>query len=125
MMHTGVDFAAPRGTPVYSTGDGIIKVVSNDSRGYGKEIEVDHGYGYVTKYAHLDKFNVKIGQKVKRGELIGYIGSTGTSTAPHLHYEVIHNNQKVNPVHYFYNDLSPGEYEKILELASIENQSLS
>jgi murein DD-endopeptidase MepM/ murein hydrolase activator NlpD len=125
MMHTGVDFAAPKGTPVYATGDGVVSLVTTHLGGYGKEIEIDHGYGYVTKYAHLDKFNVKVGQKVKRGELIGYIGNTGSSTAPHLHYEVIYNGKKVNPVHYFFNDLTPGEYEKILELAAIENQSLS
>jgi murein DD-endopeptidase MepM/ murein hydrolase activator NlpD len=125
IMHTGVDFAAPRGTAIYATGDGVVKVVTTHFGGYGKEIEIDHGYGYVTKYAHLEKFNVKPGQKVKRGELIGYVGNTGTSTAPHLHYEVIYNTKKVNPVHYFYNDLNPAEYEKILELAAIENQSLS
>ncbi|MBX9851540.1 MAG: M23 family metallopeptidase [Cytophagaceae bacterium] len=124
-MHTGVDFSAPRGTPIYATGDGVVKVVATNLGGYGKEIEIDHGYGYVTKYAHLDRFNVALGQKIKRGELVGYIGTTGASTAPHLHYEVIHNNEKVNPVHYFYHDLSPAEYEKILELASVENQSLS
>ena len=124
-MHTGIDFAAPRGTPIYATGDGVVKVVSSQFGGYGKEIEISHGYGYITKYAHLDKFNVKIGQKIKRGELIGYIGSTGSSTAPHLHYEVIYNGKKVDPVHYFYNDLNPAEYERILELAGVENQSLS
>lgn len=124
-MHTGVDFAAPKGTPVYSTGDGVIIRVMTNLSGYGKEIEVDHGFGYVTKYAHLDNFNVRVGQTVKRGELIGFIGSTGSSTAPHLHYEVIYNGKKVNPVHYFYIDLNPSEYEKILELAAIENQSLS
>lgn len=125
IMHTGVDFAAAKGTPVYATGDGVIKVVTTHLGGYGKEIEIDHGYGYVTKYAHLDKFNVKLGQRVKRGELIGFIGNTGSSTAPHLHYEVIYNGKKVDPVHYFYHDLNPGEYEKILELAAVENQSLS
>jgi murein DD-endopeptidase MepM/ murein hydrolase activator NlpD len=124
-MHTGVDFASPRGTPIYATGDGVVQVVTSNLGGYGKEIEIDHGYGYVTKYAHLDGFNVKVGQKIKRGELIGYVGNTGSSTAPHLHYEVIYNGKKVDPVHYFYNDLSPGEYEKILELAGVENQSLS
>lgn len=125
IMHTGVDFAATKGTHVYATGDGVVKVVATHMGGYGKEIEIDHGYGYVTKYAHLDNFNVKVGQRVKRGELIGYVGNTGSSTAPHLHYEVIYNSKKVNPVHYFYNDLNPAEYEKILELAGVENQSLS
>ncbi|GAL84996.1 hypothetical protein MYP_2224 [Sporocytophaga myxococcoides] len=124
-LHTGCDFSTPKGTPIYATGDGIVKTVASNPGGYGNEIEVDHGYGYVTKYAHLDKFNVRIGQKVKRGELIGFSGNTGSSTAPHLHYEVIHNGKKVNPVHYFYIDLSPAEYQKILELASVENQSLS
>jgi murein DD-endopeptidase MepM/ murein hydrolase activator NlpD len=124
-MHTGCDFSTPRGTPVYATGDGVVQLVERNPGGYGNEIEINHGFGYVTKYAHLDKFNVKPGQKVKRGELIGYSGNTGASTAPHLHYEVIHDGKKVNPVHYFYNDLGPEEYEKILELAEIENQSLS
>jgi murein DD-endopeptidase MepM/ murein hydrolase activator NlpD len=123
-MHYGVDFSAPRGTPIYSTGDGVVKKVKTNYGGYGKEILVDHGYGYVTRYAHLSEFNVKKGQKIKRGECIGYIGSTGKSTAPHLHYEVIKDKRKVNPVHYFYNDLNEDEYQKILELSSIENQSL-
>ncbi|HEY8401444.1 MAG TPA: M23 family metallopeptidase [Cytophagaceae bacterium] len=124
-MHTGCDFSAPRGTPVYATGDGIVKKVNTNLGGYGKEIEIDHGFGYVTKYAHLDQFKVRVGQKVKRGEMIGYTGNTGSSTAPHLHYEVIYNGTKVNPVHYFYNDLNEEEYQKILELATEENQSLS
>lgn len=124
-MHTGVDFSAPMGTPIYATGDGVIKVASKGYSGYGNQVEVDHGFGYVTKYAHMKKFIVKQGQKVKRGELIGYLGSSGTSTAPHLHYEVIKNGSKVNPVHYFFNDLDSEQYEQILKLASIENQSLS
>jgi murein DD-endopeptidase MepM/ murein hydrolase activator NlpD len=124
-MHTGVDLAAPRGTPIYSTGDGVIITVKTSVGGYGKEVEVDHGYGYVTKYAHMDKFNCRVGQRVKRGECIGFVGSTGGSVAPHLHYEVIHNGTKINPIHFFFNDLNAEEYEKILELASIENQSFS
>ena len=123
-MHYGVDFSAPRGTPIYATGDGVVETVKTHYGGYGKEILIDHGYGYVTRYAHLSEFNVKRGQKVNRGECIGYVGSTGKSTAPHLHYEVIKDNKKVNPVHYFYNDLNEEEYQKILELSSIENQSL-
>ncbi len=123
-MHYGVDFSAPRGTPIYATGDGVVKKVKTNYGGYGKEILIDHGYGYVTRYAHMSEFNVKRGQKVKRGECIGYVGSTGKSTAPHLHYEVIKDNKKVNPVHYFYNDLNEEEYQKILELSAIENQSL-
>ncbi|GJM29511.1 MAG: peptidase M23 [Cyclobacteriaceae bacterium] len=123
-MHYGVDFSAPRGTPIYATGDGVVNKVKTNYGGYGKEILIEHGYGYVTRYAHLSEFNVRKGQKVKRGECIGYVGSTGKSTAPHLHYEVIKDKKKVNPVHYFYNDLNENEYEKILELSSIENQSL-
>jgi murein DD-endopeptidase MepM/ murein hydrolase activator NlpD len=125
LMHTGVDFHADRGTPVYSTGDGVIITTAHNAGGYGNEIEVSHGFGYVTKYAHLDRFKVVVGQKVKRGELIGYSGSTGAATAPHLHYEVIHDGVKVNPVHYFFKDLNAEQYKKILELAEEENQSLS
>lgn len=123
-MHEGVDFSADRGTPIYSTGDGVIIKVKTNIGGYGKEIEVSHGFGYVTKYAHMQDFNVKIGQRVKRGDCIGFVGSTGKSTAPHLHYEVIKNGKRVNPVYYFFQDISAEEYEKLLELASIENQSL-
>jgi len=123
-MHPGIDFSAPKGTPIYATGDGVIKKVRSSFSGYGKQIEVDHGYGYVTKYAHLNAFNVKKGQKVKRGECIGYLGNTGRSTAPHLHYEVHKDNKKINPVHSFSRDLNPSEYEEILRLASIENQAL-
>jgi murein DD-endopeptidase MepM/ murein hydrolase activator NlpD len=125
LMHTGVDFSAARGTPVYATGDGVIIVTARNAGGYGNEIEVDHGFGYVTKYAHLESFKVTIGQKVKRGELIGYSGSSGAATAPHLHYEVIHDGVKVNPVHYFFKDLNAEQYKKILQLAEQENQSLS
>lgn len=123
-MHPGIDFAASIGTPIYATADGTISEVSVKFSGYGKMVEIDHGFGYRTRYAHMHEFAVRSGQSVKRGDLIGYVGDTGMSTAPHLHYEVLINGSKVNPVHYFYNDLSPTEYEKILELASIENQSL-
>ncbi|MDN4164399.1 M23 family metallopeptidase [Cytophagales bacterium LB-30] len=122
--HTGVDFSAERGTPIYATGDGTIVKVKTNIGGYGKEIEIDHGFGYVTKYAHMQDFNVRVGQKVKRGDCIGFVGSTGKSTAPHLHYEVIKNGVKVNPVYYFFQDITEEEYEKLLELSSIENQSL-
>lgn len=123
-MHTGIDFAAPIGTPIYATADGKIEEVSVKFSGYGKMITIDHGFGYKTRYAHMHDFAVRSGQHVKRGELIGYVGDTGVSTAPHLHYEVMMNNALINPVHYFFNDLSPAEYEKVVELASIENQSL-
>jgi murein DD-endopeptidase MepM/ murein hydrolase activator NlpD len=123
-MHWGVDFSAPKGTPIYTTGDGIVKRVHTSFGGYGKQVEIDHGYGYVTKYAHMSAFNVKKGQKVKRGECIGYVGNSGKSTAPHLHYEVHKDRKKINPVHFFYQDLNPAEFEEILRLASIENQAL-
>jgi murein DD-endopeptidase MepM/ murein hydrolase activator NlpD len=123
-MHTGIDFAATIGTPIYSTADGTIDVVDVSFSGYGKMIEIDHGFGYRTRYAHMHDFAARKGQKIKRGELIGYVGNTGLSTAPHLHYEVFINGVHVNPVHYFFNDLNAAEYEKLIELASIENQAL-
>jgi len=123
-MHTGIDFAASIGTPIYATADGTVAEVRVQFSGYGKMVEIDHGFGYRTRYAHMHEFAVRSGQNVKRGDLIGYVGNTGLSTAPHLHYEVLINNGQVDPVHYFYNDLSAAEYEKVLELASIENQSL-
>lgn len=123
-MHTGIDFAAPIGTPIYATADGKIEEVSVKFSGYGKMIVIDHGFGYKTRYAHMHEFAVRQGQSIKRGELIGYVGDTGLSTAPHLHYEVMMNGVLINPVHYFFNDLSPAEYEKMVELASVENQSL-
>jgi murein DD-endopeptidase MepM/ murein hydrolase activator NlpD len=122
-FHTGIDFTATRGTEIYATGDGVVKQVEIKRNGYGKNIKIDHGYGYVTLYAHMSKFNVRKGQKVKRGEVIGYVGTTGTSTAPHLHYEVIKHGQKINPVNFFFNDLSPEEYERVVELSSRSNQS--
>jgi len=125
-MHWGCDFSAPRGTPIYATGDGVVTKTQNSRKavGYGNMIKLDHGYGYETLYAHLHKIAVKKGQKVKRGELIGYVGNTGGSTAPHLHYEVIKDGKKVNPVWFFFQDISDVEYEKLLELAAVENQSL-
>ena len=124
-MHTGCDFAAPRGTLVNATGDGKVITVKKSFGGYGNEIEIDHGYGFITKYAHLHEFKVKVGQRVKRGECIGLVGNTGRSTAPHLHYEIIKDGKKIDPVHYFYKDINEEEYEKLLELSSQENQSLS
>lgn len=124
-MHTGVDFTAPKGTPIYATGDGVVKDVKTVFGGYGKYIEIDHGFGFVTRYAHMNDFAVKKGQKVKRGDKIGTVGNTGSSTAPHVHYEVIKDGRYVNPVNYFFKDLTPEEYDMILELASKENQSLS
>ena len=120
-MHTGTDFAAPRGTPVYATGNGkVIKAESKSRGGYGKNIIIDHGYGYKTQYAHLNRLAVQLGQAVKRGELIGYVGSTGKSTSPHLHYEVRINDKKVNPIDYFYNDLTIEEYEEMRKMCAQE-----
>ncbi|MEM9674603.1 MAG: M23 family metallopeptidase [Bacteroidota bacterium] len=124
MMHPGVDFSAPQGTPVYATGGGKVKQVKSSFTGYGKQVIIDHGYGYLTRYAHLQDFNVKVGQEVERGQCIGYVGNTGTSTAPHLHYEVFKDDERVNPIYYFYQDITAEEYEILVQLASIENQSL-
>jgi len=124
-MHNGIDFSAPKGTPIYATGDGVVDLVQTEFGGYGKNIILDHGFGFTTRYAHMNDFNVKRGQKVKRGDCIGYVGNTGSSTAPHVHYEIMKDGKHVNPVHYFFKDLDPSEYDRILELASRENQSLS
>lgn len=123
-FHSGVDFSSTKGAPVFATGDGVIIKIRHSRRGYGNSIEIDHGYGYKTFYAHLSKILVKRGQKVKRGETIGLVGNTGKSTAPHLHYEIIKNNRKVNPIYYFYNDLSPKQFDEMLQLSKIPNQSL-
>lgn len=122
-MHTGIDFSAPRGTPIYATGDGKIAQVISSNKGYGKHVIINHGFGYQTLYGHMSRTKVAKGQLIKRGEIIGYVGSTGTSVGPHLHYEVIKNNNKINPINFFYNDLSPSEFENIIELASQNNQS--
>jgi len=122
-MHTGMDFSAKTGTPIYATGDGKISKAKKSRRGYGNHVIIDHGYGYKTLYAHMKKYAVKKGQKVKRGEVIGYVGSTGTSVAPHLHYEVHKDGRKINPVNFYFNDLNPVEYEKMLEISSQNNQS--
>jgi murein DD-endopeptidase MepM/ murein hydrolase activator NlpD len=123
-FHYGMDFTAPSGTPIYATGDGVILKADNSLSGYGNHIEVSHGYGYVTLYAHLSKYNCRPGQKVKRGDIIGYVGSTGRSEAPHLHYEVIKNGEKVNPINFYYGSISAEEYIAISNLATQENQSL-
>jgi murein DD-endopeptidase MepM/ murein hydrolase activator NlpD len=123
-FHWGMDFSAPKGTPVYATGDGVVEKTRKSKRGYGNQVVINHSFTYKTLYGHLDSFTVKRGQKVKRGDLIGYVGSTGVSTAPHLHYEVIKGKRKVNPVYYYFNDLTPEEYARMLELSSQENQSL-
>ena len=126
-LHTGMDFSATTGTPIYATGDGIISRDRGKNKvgghGYGRYVVIDHGYGYKTLYAHMSKKTVKPGQKVKRGDIIGYVGNTGASTAPHLHYEVIKNGSKINPINFFYNDLTPEEYELMIQISSNSNQS--
>ena len=122
-MHSGMDFSAKSGTPIYATGDGKVSKVRRSRRGYGNHVIINHGYGYKTLYAHMKKYAVKKGQKVKRGEVIGYVGSTGTSVAPHLHYEVHKDGRKINPVNFYFNDLNAEEYEKMLEISSQNNQS--
>ena len=123
-FHYGMDFSAKRGTPIYATGNGVIKRADSRLSGYGKHIEIDHGFGYLTLYAHLDKYNCKRGQRVKRGDIIGYVGSTGRSEAPHLHYEVIRNGKKINPINYYYGSISAEDYIEISKAANLENQSL-
>ena len=123
-MHYGMDFSAKTGTEIYATGDGIVSKIKRSKRGYGNYVKINHGFGYETLYAHMSKYIVKRGQKVKRGEVIGYVGNSGISTAPHLHYEVRKDNKKINPVNFYYNDLSPEEYEKMLEISLQSNQSL-
>ena len=122
-FHYGVDFSAPKGTPIYATGNGMIKKTKKSRRGFGNHLVIDHGYGYESLYAHMQKYIVRKGQKVKRGDLIGYVGNSGKSTAPHLHYEVHKDGRKVNPAYYFHNDLTPEEFDRMLELAAQENQS--
>jgi len=116
-FHAGMDFSANVGTPVYVTGNGKVKQAGWDGL-YGNCITVDHGFGYVTRYAHLSKIKVKVGQEVVRGEVIGEVGSTGKSTGPHLHYEVHVKGQVVNPVNYYFMDLSADEYDRMIEIAS-------
>lgn len=123
-FHFGMDFTAPRGTPIYASGDGVIKRADNRSTGYGNHIRIDHGYGYISLYAHMYKFNVKVNQRVKRGDLIGFVGSTGRSEAPHLHYEVFKDGKRINPINFYYGNLSAEEYDILLKKASLENQSL-
>lgn len=122
-MHYGIDFTAPTGTAIQATGDGVVVRVENKRTGYGKNVVIDHGYGYKTLYAHMSRVDVKKGQKVTRGQQIGKVGSTGTSTAPHCHYEVHFKGKKVNPIHYCMDGLSPGEYQELVAAAETSNQS--
>ncbi|MBM3435942.1 MAG: M23 family metallopeptidase [Bacteroidetes bacterium] len=123
-FHPGIDFSAPTGTEIYATGDGVVAETTQSRSGYGNCLVIDHGYGYKTMYAHINKFKVKQGERVKRGQLIATIGNSGKTTAPHLHYEIWKNGNKINPIYYFFNDLTPEEYETVLDLSTRATQSM-
>ncbi len=123
-FHQGLDFTAPSGTPIYATADGVVQIAGFSTDGYGNKVVINHGFGYQTLYGHMFRVKAKAGQTVKRGEVIGYIGNTGKSTGPHCHYEVIKRGIKVDPVYYFYNDLTPAQFDRILKAAAANKQSL-
>jgi murein DD-endopeptidase MepM/ murein hydrolase activator NlpD len=123
-LHAGLDFTAPSGTPIYATADGVVQIAGFNTDGYGNKVVINHGFGYQTLYGHMARVKAKAGQSVKRGEVIGYIGNTGKSTGPHCHYEVIKRGMKVDPVYYFYNDLTPAQFDRILKAAAANKQSL-
>ncbi len=116
-MHTGLDFTAPTGAKIYASGDGVIEVMEYSTGGYGNHIIINHGFGYKSHYAHLSEFKTRIGKKIKRGELIGLVGNTGKSTAPHLHYEIIKNGNKIDPINFFFSDITPEQYAQLIEKA--------
>ncbi len=122
-FHYGMDFTAPIGTEIYATGDGVVKDIETSAGGFGRWIIIDHGFGYETLYGHLNAFDVKIGQTVKRGSVIGYVGNSGTSTGPHVHYEVHKNGKPVNPQYYYFKDLTPDEYDKMIAYTNNMGQS--
>ncbi len=123
-LHAGLDFSAPIGTPIYATSDGVIQAAGFNTDGYGNKVVINHGYGYQTLYGHMVRVKAKVGQSIKRGEVIGYVGSTGKSTGAHLHYEVIKRGAKVDPVYYFFNDLTPAQFDRMLKAAAANKQSL-
>jgi len=123
-FHAGLDFAAPQGTPIYATADGTVTTAGNTGNGYGNHVVINHGYGYETLFGHMVRVKARPGQKIRRGEVIGWVGSTGKSTGPHCHYEVHKNSQKMDPVYFFYNDLSPEQFDQLLKRAAASNQSL-
>lgn len=123
-FHSGIDFSAALGTEAYATGDGVVFDVERNEWGYGNMVILDHGYGYKTRYAHLQKAAVRKGQKVKRGQLVGYIGNTGKTTGVHLHYEVLKNDVQIDPINFFYNDLTPDQYNQILEQSTLPTQTM-
>ncbi len=122
-FHAGLDFAAPQGTPIYATADGMVTTAGNTGNGYGNHVVIDHGYGYETLFGHMVRVKAHVGQLVKRGEVIGWVGSTGKSTGPHCHYEVHKNGEKIDPVYFFYNDLNPEQFDMLLKKAAASNQS--
>ena len=122
-FHKGMDFTAPQGTPIYATGDGVVIRADGNAIGYGRHVRIDHGYGYVTLYGHMTKYVVKRRQKVKRGDLIGYVGSTGRSKAPHVHYEVRKNGRHINPINFYYGSLTAEEFAAMIKAAKLEGQS--
>lgn len=122
-FHPGLDFSAPQGTPIYATAEGVVETSGNLGNGYGNHIVIQHGYSYSTLYGHMSRIKAKRGQRVKRGEVIGYVGSTGKSTGSHLHYEVFKGRKRLDPIYFFYNDLTPEQYQQILKLAASRNQS--
>ena len=121
-FHAGMDFTANAGTKIYATGDGVV-TLAEYGNGYGNHVVINHGYGYETLYGHMEKIVARVGQKVKRGELIGYVGNTGLSAGPHVHYEVHKNGDPVNPINFYYNDLTPAEYKQMIEITSHASQS--
>jgi murein DD-endopeptidase MepM/ murein hydrolase activator NlpD len=123
-LHQGLDFTAPQGTPIYATANGRVSHAGNKGSGYGNHVIIDHGYGYQTLYGHMVRVKVSAGKSVKRGEVIGWVGNTGKSTGPHCHYEVIKFNQRIDPVYFFYNDLTPEQFDRLLKQAASNNQSL-
>lgn len=123
-MHAGIDFTAPSGTPIYATADGTVRLAGNTANGYGNHVVINHGYGYETLYGHMVRVKARPGQQVKRGEVIGWVGSTGKSTGPHCHYEVHKGGNRIDPVYFFYNDLSPDQFDRLLKQAAASNQSL-
>jgi murein DD-endopeptidase MepM/ murein hydrolase activator NlpD len=122
-LHPGLDFAAPAGTPIYATANGTVEFAGNRGDGYGNNVIINHGYGYKTLFGHMFKIKARSGQRVNRGEVIGWVGSTGKSTGPHCHYEVIKNGNKIDPIYFFYNDLTPEQFDRLLKLAAAANQS--
>ncbi|MBL0152228.1 MAG: M23 family metallopeptidase [Chitinophagaceae bacterium] len=123
-FHAGLDFSAPQGTPIYATAEGTVTTAGNTGNGYGNHVIISHGYGYETLFGHMVRVKVRNGEAVKRGQVIGWVGSTGKSTGPHCHYEVHKYGEKIDPIYFFYNDLTAEQYDLLLKKAAASNQSL-